>query len=842
MAANTNASNDIYMATGNSQNQATSDGILIRGTNTSGTASNLKINSVIDGANTDRFQFSWDNNTAFDLYQKDASSELNLNYKSNVSSDNFNTKIDVESPAYELIYNAASANSIFKYFFQGAKSRFQITPQTKFVSNSFLNNGDDVINWPQNANGETLATEEGIASSIYWDLSSPSLYPKSNLYNVLIGTQTPDASAPKLEVNGDTLLGGDVATTGNLTVRSRYKVEFDSPNTYLYDPTSYTTGNPYSQFNINGTLHLLNLPVDSGASSQFKFTKTGSAEIMTLDATGLLTLNGDDVAEMNIKNTGNTNDVSTLKFSNATNSNLYKFQFMDSAGAFTLFRDAISVFQHNSATDVFEVNSQLTVADGATSALELSSNTNTGAQGIVNFTTNGTSKYTYVYDNDTGSFSLKNAAAANLFQITSANVYTSSIDHNISGNLILSGSTPQISDGTNNYTLPTDKGGIFAMRSDLANNLLNVSGTTLTCDTAADQTDICTEFKVSANGSDGDVSLIVEADRDNTTQSSNPKILLKQDGGNSVGTIEFQTTGNLLKISNSVSGADLDLATNGGVVKLDSDGSTSGNFDLTSDSKNINFQNYGSGGQQSFMNKLRFNDNDDCYISGQYETNNNSVGNDIVVKMSGGDMRLFRGNTPNSNASNYDSLLFINPSQTLFLYGGGSSTNIFLSSTAFDGNRVYSGGTSDDRLKHEEELITDATGTLMKLRPQIYMKDSELPQSRDRKDPEVIVDNEDIIQVKEAGLIAQEVYYQAPELRHLVLTRVDNPDDIQELPDDVDLDDIQNDPDYVSLGWDRYRPANVKYTELIPYLIKMNQEQQAKIDRLEEILTRNNLS
>jgi hypothetical protein len=468
MAANTSASNDIYMATQNSQSQATSDGILIRGTNTSATASNLKINSVIDGANTDRFKFGWDNNTEFDLYQKDASSELNLYYRSNVSSDNFNTKIDVESPAYELIYNSASSNSIFKYFFQGATSRFQITPQPKFVSNTFLNNGDDVISFPQNANGETLATVEGIANTTFWNLSSPSLYPKSNLYNVLIGTSTPDASAPKLEVNGDTLLGGDVATTGNLTVRSRYKVEFDSPNTYLYDPTTYSTSNPYSQFNINGTLHLLNLPVNSGSSSLFKFTTTGSTEIMTLDATGLLTLKGDDVAEMNIRNTGNANDVSTLKFSNTTNSNLYKFQFMDSANAFTLFRDATQVFQHNSATDVFEVNSQLTVADGATSTLELSSNTNAGAQSILNFTTNGTSKYTFVYDNDTASFSLKNAAAANLFQITSANVYTSSIDHNISGKLTLSGSTPQISDGTNNYTLPTNKGGIFAMTSDLA--------------------------------------------------------------------------------------------------------------------------------------------------------------------------------------------------------------------------------------------------------------------------------------------------------------------------------------------------------------------------------------
>ena len=247
-------------------------------------------------------------------------------------------------------------------------------------------------------------------------------------------------------------------------------------------------------------------------------------------------------------------------------------------------------------------------------------------------------------------------------------------------------------------------------------------------------------------------------------------------------------------------------------------------------------------GSQSNMRKIRFNsENEDCFMSEQFRSN--APSGDMVWKIKGGDIRMFRDNTINSDAGNYQALFFLYGAANdnifyIFAGGtGGSSSNIFLSGSTFDGNRSYSGGSSDDRLKFEEELITNATDTLMKLRPQIYMKDDKLPQRRNRKDPNIIEDNEDIIRQKEAGLIAQEVYYECPELRHLVLTRVENEEDIQELPEGTDLTDIQNDPDYVSLGWDKYVPANVKYIELIPYLIKSNQEQQLEIDTLKTELT-----
>ena len=63
---------------------------------------------------------------------------------------------------------------------------------------------------------------------------------------------------------------------------------------------------------------------------------------------------------------------------------------------------------------------------------------------------------------------------------------------------------------------------------------------------------------------------------------------------------------------------------------------------------------------------------------------------------------------------------------------------------------------SDDRLKENEELIENACETLSKLRPQLYDKKPDMGNY----DPATWY--------KESGLIAQEIYYDAPELRHLV--------------------------------------------------------------------------
>lgn len=93
--------------------------------------------------------------------------------------------------------------------------------------------------------------------------------------------------------------------------------------------------------------------------------------------------------------------------------------------------------------------------------------------------------------------------------------------------------------------------------------------------------------------------------------------------------------------------------------------------------------------------------------------------------------------------------------------------------------------------------------------------------------------------ILESGLIAQEVYYNAPELRHIV--HIGN--DIDEsgkpytpTPEEMDLSgvDIGNDPDYGSRGWSKTSPSGINYNGLVAYLIKSNQELVERITALEQ--------
>ena len=127
---------------------------------------------------------------------------------------------------------------------------------------------------------------------------------------------------------------------------------------------------------------------------------------------------------------------------------------------------------------------------------------------------------------------------------------------------------------------------------------------------------------------------------------------------------------------------------------------------------------------------------------------------------------------------------------------------------------------SDDRLKQEEQFITNATETLLKLRPQTYLKYPSI------HDISTVKPNLDVSGKFESGLIAQEIYYDAPELRHLV--------SITDISGDVIIpssDDPQNDPDYGDWG---DMPSGVQYEGLIPYLIKSNQELAGRLDALEK--------
>ena len=138
------------------------------------------------------------------------------------------------------------------------------------------------------------------------------------------------------------------------------------------------------------------------------------------------------------------------------------------------------------------------------------------------------------------------------------------------------------------------------------------------------------------------------------------------------------------------------------------------------------------------------------------------------------------------------------------------------------------GSTSDDRLKINEKRITRATDTILKLDPQLYHKTNKtsiLPK-----------EGEDVLYQTESGLIAQDIWYDAPELRHLV--RLGNGAD-PDIEKPYRNPDITIDPDYS--GWGP-EPATVNYVGLIPYLIKSVQEITTELPNVKTNVSNVNVS
>ena len=138
-----------------------------------------------------------------------------------------------------------------------------------------------------------------------------------------------------------------------------------------------------------------------------------------------------------------------------------------------------------------------------------------------------------------------------------------------------------------------------------------------------------------------------------------------------------------------------------------------------------------------------------------------------------------------------------------------------------NGNIQYTGtisDVSDDRLKENEVLITDAVTTIQKLRPQIYDKKTTFTNA------------DTTTWDQESGLIAQEVYYDATELRHLVIV----PDGVTPDENITTSTDPSDDPDYSSWGDE---PASINYIGVIPYLVKSIQELKDTIDSQSATIT-----
>ena len=214
----------------------------------------------------------------------------------------------------------------------------------------------------------------------------------------------------------------------------------------------------------------------------------------------------------------------------------------------------------------------------------------------------------------------------------------------------------------------------------------------------------------------------------------------------------------------------------------------------------------------------------------QFRSNqgNTSIWNDGIFHRRG------NGQTMSMYTSSGTPLFSGNSTRLRIHNSGAAQFNSQLYANAFNPN-------SDDRIKHNESHIKNAIKTLFKLKPQKYDIEPEFwaNTTDDKKEGYVWNDVEngwikrtylEKSGITEAGLIAQDIWYDAPELRYIVNLPEDaNPDETK--PSDPDPDDPRVDPDYDSAGWGALNPATVNYNSLIPYLIKSIRELYNELPR-----------
>ena len=103
---------------------------------------------------------------------------------------------------------------------------------------------------------------------------------------------------------------------------------------------------------------------------------------------------------------------------------------------------------------------------------------------------------------------------------------------------------------------------------------------------------------------------------------------------------------------------------------------------------------------------------------------------------------------------------------------------------------------SDRRRKTKIRSMSNALDKLSRMIPQLYDKEGK----------------------RESGFIAQELYYDVPEMRHVVW------------PDrDASPNDDAPEPDYSDWGT---RMACIRYFEIVPYIVKSIQELRVRIEKL----------
>jgi len=146
-----------------------------------------------------------------------------------------------------------------------------------------------------------------------------------------------------------------------------------------------------------------------------------------------------------------------------------------------------------------------------------------------------------------------------------------------------------------------------------------------------------------------------------------------------------------------------------------------------------------------------------------YPSSNQLTHTDEFAIQSRNDLSFYTGLPLSSTINTTDDIsgnrrMFIDENGLVGIGKKSASYNLDVSGSINATADIYAAGgilnSSDDRLKDNEECIENAVETLMKLTPEIYDKKNGF--------------NDTTGYVRESGLIAQDLWYSTPELRHLV--------------------------------------------------------------------------
>ena len=403
------------------------------------------------------------------------------------------------------------------------------------------------------------------------------------------------------------------------------------------------------------------------------------------------------------------------------------------------------------------------------------------------------------------------------------------------------------------------------------------------------------EFKISAgSGSYGDCTLVIEADTDNSVETSNPIIHLRQDGGNV--NAYLQLSDNELSLGGTFAGEPTTIYTNAGTINLSSDSGSTANvatlnatltdikststkvvklqtntIEATNQSNNIitsdatSFQI--SSGTIWKLSLLNGTSNYPYFGSSGSTTDvffihiNGISGNPYSITNSGGIVHSFRGDRTqlvsgefqcddfmrigmidNSYTSTINLLLDINHAAptistatfVAFRYAGTPIGQVYQSGTS----AVVYATTSDYRLK---ENVVECENILDKI------------DKFSVKEYNFISDREENINEKHIGFIAHEVQEIDERFSRFVMGEKDDVDlyckcchhfqckcneECMECDEEGNMINKEMRPRFQEIDYGKLTPVCIKGIQELHTIIK---EQQEQINNLKEILAKNNI-